>query len=184
MDVGVDYQSSHRRAASLRTTSPYSLIVLEVRGLASVKLDHVAVLVADFDSAVAKFKELLGVEDSEVIVVRGLEDGEDAVNTAFLDLGGVRLEVFSPAKPDGAMSRALAKRGEGLHHVCFSTPDLEGVLRKLKSMGVGLVDQEPRMDRFGVRYFYVHPRSYHRTLICFIDQWRPTGPSSWEPLRG
>jgi len=151
--------------------------------LARVKLDHVAILVKDLDPALKRFEEVLGLEGHEVVVVKGLEDGEDLVDTAFIDLGGVRLEVFAPAKPGGAMDRALAKRGEGLHHLCFSTTDLDGELRRLREMGLELVDLEPRVDRFGVRYFYVHPRSLHRTLVCFIERWRPTGPSSWEPLR-
>ncbi|MCX8204738.1 MAG: VOC family protein [Candidatus Nezhaarchaeota archaeon] len=151
--------------------------------MARVRLDHVAILVRDFEAALTRFKELLGVEDSEVIVVRGLENGEDLVDTAFLDLGGVRLEIFSPAKPGGAMEKALEKRGEGLHHVCFSTGSLDDEMRRLREKGVSLVDSKPRVDRFGVRYFYVHPKEAYRTLICFIDQWRPTGPHSWRPLR-
>lgn len=151
--------------------------------MARVRLDHVAVLVRDFEAALKRFKELLGVEDSEVIVVRGLEDGEDLVDVAFIDLGGARLEVFAPAKRGGAMERALEKRGEGLHHVCFSTPDLDRELSRLRERGVGLVDERPRADRFGVRYFYVHPKEAHRTLVCFIEQWEPTGPSSWRPAR-
>lgn len=152
--------------------------------MARVKLDHVAILVEDLDSALRRFKEVLGLEGHELLVVKGLEDGDDLVDTAFIDLGEARLEVFAPAKPGGAMDRALAKRGEGLHHLCFSTVDLDGELLRLRGMGLELVDREPRTDRFGVRYFYVHPRSLHRTLVCFIERWRPTGPSSWEPLRG
>jgi len=152
--------------------------------LARVRLDHVAILVRDFDHALSRFRELLGVDDSEVIVVRGLEDGDDLVDTAFLDLGGVRLEVFAPAKPGGAMERALEKRGEGLHHICFSTPSLDDELRRACEAGLRLVDPKPRVDRFGVRYFYIHPGELHRTLVCFIDRWEPTGPSSWRPLRG
>jgi methylmalonyl-CoA/ethylmalonyl-CoA epimerase len=152
--------------------------------LARVKLDHVAILVEDLDSALRRFKEVLGLEGHELVVVKGLEDGDDLVDTAFIDLGEARLEVFASAKPGGAMARALAKRGEGLHHLCFSTVDLDGELLRLRGMGLELVDREPRTDRFGVRYFYVHPRSLHRTLVCFIERWRPTGPSSWEPLRG
>lgn len=152
--------------------------------MARVRLDHVAILVRDLDQALPRFKEVLGVEDSEVIMVRGLEDGDDVVNTAFLDLGGVRLEVFAPAKPDGAMRKALEKRGEGLHHICFSTPSLDDELRRARELGLRLVDPEPRVDRFGVRYFYIHPSALNRTLVCFIDQWEPTGPSSWRPLRG
>lgn len=150
--------------------------------MAGLRLDHVAILVRNFDAALARFKRLLRVEDSQIIVARGLEDGEDVVDAAFIDLGGARIEVFAPAKPGGAMERALERRGEGLHHVCFSTDDLDGELSRLREEGVELVDAEPRVDRFGVRYFYVHPKEAHRTLVCFIERWEPTGPCSWRPL--
>ncbi len=153
-----------------------------IRGstLKRIKLDHVAILVKNFDEALSCFKKLLELSDDDVIIARGLEDGEDVVDAAFLELGGAYIEIFSPAKPDGAMSKALEERGEGLHHICFSTTDLESELERVKGLGLTLIDEKPRVDKFGVKYFYIHPRATYRTLVCFIQAWRRTGPNSWE----
>ncbi|RLF13886.1 MAG: hypothetical protein DRJ97_07220 [Thermoprotei archaeon] len=148
-----------------------------------VVLDHVAILVSSLDEALKDFMELLELSPEDVIVARGLEDADDVVDAAFLNLGGAWLEILAPAKPGGAMSRALEKRGEGLHHICFSTTDVDEELMRVKRLGLKLVDEKPRIDRFGVKYFYIHPSSTHRTLVCFIQRWVKTGPHSWSPSK-
>ncbi|MEM2312492.1 MAG: VOC family protein [Candidatus Nezhaarchaeales archaeon] len=144
-------------------------------------LDHVAILVRDFEEALSRFKVLLSLSDDDIIVVKGFEDRDDLLDVAFLNVGNAWIEILSPVKPDGPMAKALEKRGEGLHHVCFSVKDLEAELKRISDAGFELIDKEPRVDRYGVPYFYVHPRSTCKALVSFIERWRKTGKDSWRP---
>jgi catechol 2,3-dioxygenase-like lactoylglutathione lyase family enzyme len=47
------------------------------------------------------------------------------------------------------VSRFLERRGPGLHHLCFGTPDIREHLRDLKDKGVELIDEAPRPGAHG-----------------------------------
>jgi methylmalonyl-CoA/ethylmalonyl-CoA epimerase len=62
------------------------------------------------------------------------------------------------------VGRFLARRGEGLHHLCFQTDDVARELEALKAKGVELVDREPRRGLAGLVCF-LHPRAHHGVLV-------------------
>ena len=58
---------------------------------------------------------------------------------------------------NAALARFLARRGPGLHHVCFEVDDLRGALATLKAAGVRLIDETPRPGARGHRVAFLHP---------------------------
>lgn len=90
-------------------------------------IDHVAVVVRDADRAIATFSRLLGyrVVGDEPVAAAGvrlvyLAAGDDPAATT--------LQLVAPVAA-GKVAEYLAEHGEGLHHVCFATGDLERALR-------------------------------------------------------
>ncbi len=78
------------------------------------RIDHIAVVVESLDAALATYKDGLGMKVSRIETI-----SEQDVRIAFLPSGDSEIELLEPINPDSGIARYLAKRGEGLHHVCL-----------------------------------------------------------------
>jgi methylmalonyl-CoA/ethylmalonyl-CoA epimerase len=125
-----------------------------------LKLDHVAVAVADADAARRVFSDLLGLP---VVHEETVED--QGVRVVALDMGESRLELTEPLGEDTPVGRFLAKRGQGLHHLALNVPDLKATLARLEESGVELIDREPRVGAEGKLIAFLHPRSTGGVLV-------------------
>jgi methylmalonyl-CoA/ethylmalonyl-CoA epimerase len=75
------------------------------------------------------------------------------------------LELLEPHGEDSAVGKFLARRGEGLHHVCFEVDDIEASLREFARQGARLIDEKPRKGAGGHLVAFVHPKSSHGVLV-------------------
>jgi methylmalonyl-CoA/ethylmalonyl-CoA epimerase len=127
-------------------------------------IDHIGIAVRRLEDAIERYRTL-GFAPDEV------EDVPAAgVRVAFLPAGGPDLELLEPLDPDGAVARFLGRRGEGLHHVAFRTPDLRRSIRTLGDLGVRFVDPEPKVGARGRLVAFVHPRSALGVLLELIQR--------------
>ena len=85
---------------------------------------------------------------------------DQGVRAALLTIGESEIELLEPVAPDTGVARFLAQRGEGLHHLCFQTDDIDRELESAKRRGVTLIDRQPRAGLAGTICF-LHPRSSH-----------------------
>ncbi len=93
------------------------------------------------------------LDDSDGAAIRGFQAGESLVEL---------LEAESENSPIG---RFMARRGPGIHHICFSVDDLEATLARCVASGVELIDAEPRVGAEGKRIAFLHPRSTGGILV-------------------
>jgi methylmalonyl-CoA/ethylmalonyl-CoA epimerase len=123
-------------------------------------LDHVAILVSDLDAAIQLYRDVYGLELAEVEDVPG-----EKVRVAIFGHGAGRIELVSPSGPDSPMAKAIAKRGEGLHHVCLEVPDIAQAMASLKARGAPLLDEQPRTGAGGAKVAFVHPKGSRGVLV-------------------
>jgi methylmalonyl-CoA/ethylmalonyl-CoA epimerase len=133
--------------------------------LAIVELEHVGVAVRSLDETIKTYVQIFGLTLRGVSVNPG-----EKVRVAFLDAGGVSVELLESTSPDGVVARFIERRGEGLHHLCFRVENLEGMLREMKARGVQLVDGGSKVSSTGGRMAFVHPKSAHGVLIELIEE--------------
>lgn len=128
------------------------------------KIEHIAVAVADLDTAVAHYREVWGLEVShrERVEDQGVEE-------AMLPLGESYLQLLGPTGPDTTVGKFISRRGEGLHHIAYEVDDLEGALAELKAKGVRLIDERPRVGGRGHLVAFVHPAANHGLLVELIQ---------------
>jgi methylmalonyl-CoA/ethylmalonyl-CoA epimerase len=110
-----------------------------------IGLHHVGVLSEDLES-VRVLAERLGFEVGDVEQHEAI-----GVEALWLTLGGLRLEVLRPARPDSRAARALAAGRSGLDHVALEVRDCDAALRGLRADGVALADEEPRLGVHGTK---------------------------------
>jgi len=126
-------------------------------------LHHVGIAVARLDEAVAKYRSL-GFTVGPVETVES-----EGVRLAFVTEGGTRLELLESIRPDGVIARFIGKRGEGMHHVAFSVPDIRKAIADLRGKGFEVIDNEPRRGHGGRLVAFVHPRSLHGVLLELVQ---------------
>jgi methylmalonyl-CoA/ethylmalonyl-CoA epimerase len=124
------------------------------------RLDHVAIAVSDLEAAIRRFSEDLGVP------LAGREDvPTESTATAFLPLEGTRIELVHPMGGEGPIANFLAKRGPGLHHLCFETDDIEADVARLRERGYTFLADGPKPGAHGTRVIFLHPKSFDGVLI-------------------
>ena len=124
------------------------------------KINHVAVVVDDMEEALSFWRDALGMELHELRDVPA-----EKSQVAFLPLEGSEVELVVPTSDDSGISKYLARRGPGMHHVCLEVDDIAGMLAQLQDKGVRLINEEPRTGADGKKYAFIHPESTSGVLV-------------------
>ncbi|MEM1225128.1 MAG: VOC family protein [Planctomycetota bacterium] len=90
------------------------------------RLDHIAIVVRSTDEALTFYRDTLGLE---VVIDEEIESGQ--VRLTHLDMGNVQLQLVQPLTSDHPLQAHLDQHGEGLHHLCFQTDDVQATLKGL-----------------------------------------------------
>ena len=128
-----------------------------------LKIDHIAIAVNDVDAALAKYKEVFGLEPSAREVVPSQK-----TEAALLPIGDSNIELISPKGNEG-LAKFLEKRGPGLHHIAVEVEGIESALSFLKALGVPLIDEAPRKGARGHKVAFVHPKATGGVLIELVE---------------
>ena len=123
-------------------------------------IHHIAIAVHDLDAALGFYHDTLGLK-----MMERREVPEEGVEIAFLSVGEGRIELLQPLDEESSMARFLEKRGEGLHHICLAVGDVEATMERLRAAGAQPLSKELRVNAYGTRYVFVHPRSTHGVLL-------------------
>lgn len=129
----------------------------------SFTIDHLGIAVKSL-SAAKSIYEKLGLSISREETVEA-----EQVRLVMVPVGESRLELLEPTSETSTIAKFIAKRGEGLHHVCMRVPDLRSVVEKLKNDGVRLVSEEIKVGAGGHRYVFVHPASTGGVLLELVE---------------
>ena len=126
-------------------------------------IDHLGIAVKSLAAAKGIYEKLgLSVSQEETVE-------QEKVRLVMVPVGESRLELLEPTSEDSTIAKFIAKRGEGLHHVCMRVPDLAAAVAKLKRDGVRLVSEEIRVGAGGHRYVFVHPASAGGVLLELVE---------------
>jgi methylmalonyl-CoA epimerase len=126
-------------------------------------LDHLGIAVKSLSAAQTIYKNLgLSVSAQEEVPAEG-------VRLVMVPVGDTRLELLEPTSHDSVIAKFIAKRGEGLHHICLRVPDLSTAVSKLKSDGVRLISEDIKTGAGGHRYVFIHPSSAGGVLLELVE---------------
>ncbi len=128
------------------------------------KINHIAIVVPDIDAALGFWRDALGLEPSHVEEVP-----EQEARVAFLPTGKSAVELVEPTTEASGLARYMAKRGPGLHHICFEVEDIRETLARLKEKGVQLINEEPTVGAGGKRIAFIHPKSTNGVLVELVE---------------
>jgi methylmalonyl-CoA/ethylmalonyl-CoA epimerase len=124
------------------------------------KINHVAIVVEDMDDALSFWRDSLGLDLHEIRDVPA-----EKSQVAFLPVADGEVELVMPTTDDSGIAKYLAKRGQGMHHICLEVDDIEGMLAQLKARNVRLINEQPRTSADGKKYAFIHPESAGGVLV-------------------
>ena len=129
-----------------------------------VKIDHLGIAVNSL-SAAKTIYEKLGLKVSSEETVE-----QEQVRVVMVAVGESRLELLEATSEGSTIAKFVAKRGEGLHHVCLRVPDLPAAVERLKKDGMRLVSDEIKTGAGGHQYVFVHPASAAGVLLELVQE--------------
>jgi methylmalonyl-CoA/ethylmalonyl-CoA epimerase len=106
----------------------------------------------------AFYRNVLGMAEVELA-------DSDGARIAGFAAGESLIELLEPDVPDSPIGRFVAKRGPGIHHICFAVDDLDATLQRCRDAGLRLVDDTPRIGAEGKRIAFLHPSSTGGVLV-------------------
>lgn len=119
---------------------------------------HIGVAVTDLEQATQFYRDILGASPRPATEA-------DGARIVSLTLGGVDVELLASRDPASPIGKFIAKRGPGIHHICYRVPNLERALAECRAKGYRLVDDTPRAGAHGHRIAFLHPASTAGILL-------------------
>ncbi|HAH96729.1 MAG TPA: methylmalonyl-CoA epimerase [Firmicutes bacterium] len=124
------------------------------------KIEHIGIAVTSLEQSLPFYTEVLGLE------LLGIEEVSDQkLRVAFLKIGQSNIELLEPTSPDATVAKFLENRGPGIHHIAFAVDDVAKELEAVKSRGIRVIDETPRIGAHGAKIAFLHPKSGGGVLI-------------------
>jgi methylmalonyl-CoA/ethylmalonyl-CoA epimerase len=119
---------------------------------------HIGIAVPSITEALRFYRDVLGL-------AAGRPETADGAKIVSLHFGDIDVELLEPNDPASPVAKFLAKRGPGIHHICYRVPDLDAALERCRAAGYRLVDETPRRGAGGRRIAFLHPKTTSGILL-------------------
>jgi methylmalonyl-CoA/ethylmalonyl-CoA epimerase len=127
-------------------------------------IEHIGIAVSDLEAAIGIFEKILGQPCYSIEEV-----ADQKVRTAFFRVGETKIELLQTTDPDGPIGKFIEKKGEGIHHIAFAVDGIAEKLQEANSLGLKLIDNQPRKGAEGLDIAFLHPKSTNGVLVEFCE---------------
>jgi methylmalonyl-CoA/ethylmalonyl-CoA epimerase len=126
------------------------------------RISHIGIAVEALAANLPFFRDVLGLKEVPL-------DDADGARIVGLSAGEPLVELLQADDPASPIARFVAKRGPGIHHICFAVDDLDATMERCRRAGVQLIDETPRIGAEGKRIAFLHPKSTGGVLVELSD---------------
>ncbi len=124
------------------------------------KIEHIGIAVKDLEISNGLFEKLLGAPHYKIEEVTS-----EGVRTSFFQSGPNKIELLEALNKDSPIAKFLEKKGEGVHHIAFAVDDILTEIKRLKSEGFVVLNEEPKRGADNKLVAFLHPKSSNGVLI-------------------
>lgn len=122
------------------------------------RIAHIGIAVRGLEELLPFYRDVLGMPETTL-------DDTDGARIVGLVAGESLVELLEAETPSSPIGRFVAKRGPGIHHVCFAVDDFDGALERCRAAGIRLIDDSPRIGAAGKRIAFLHPSATGGVLV-------------------
>ncbi len=122
------------------------------------RIAHLGIAVESLSAILPFYRDVLGMPETPL-------DDADGARIKAVVAGESLVELLEPDQSDSPIGKFLAKRGPGIHHICFNVDDIDAMLARCKAHGIQLIDETPRIGAEGKRIAFLHPKSTAGVLV-------------------
>jgi methylmalonyl-CoA/ethylmalonyl-CoA epimerase len=126
------------------------------------RVSHIGIAVEALAESLPFFRDVLGLPEVPL-------DDSDGASIVGFSAGESLVELLEADDPSSPIARFVAKRGPGIHHICFAVDDLDAMIERCRAAGVRLIDEKPRVGAEGKRIVFLHPKSTGGVLVELSD---------------
>jgi methylmalonyl-CoA/ethylmalonyl-CoA epimerase len=127
------------------------------------RIAHIGIAVRAHGDSLPFYRDVLGLPEVPL-------DDADGANIIGLATGDALVELLEAGSPDSPVGRFVARRGPGIHHICFVVDDLDATLDRCRAAGIQLIDDTPRIGAEGKRIAFLHPSSTGGVLVELTEE--------------
>ncbi len=127
------------------------------------RIAHIGIAVRSLDEILPFYRDVLGLPEVPL-------DDADGARIVGLSAGEPLVELLEAESDDSPIGRFVARRGPGIHHVCFAVPDLDAALERCRTAGIRLIDEHPRLGAEGKRIAFLHPSATAGVLVELTEE--------------
>ncbi len=124
------------------------------------KIEHIGIAVKSLEASNSLFESLLGMSHYKEEYVH-----EENVRTSFFEVGATKIELLEGTTEESPISKFIAKKGEGIHHIAFKVEDIFKEIERLKKEGFTIVNEKPKKGADNKMVVFLHPKSTNGVLI-------------------
>lgn len=128
----------------------------------ATRIAHLGIAVESLEAILPFYRDILGLPEVPL-------DDADGARIKAVAVGDALVELLEPEQPESPIGKFLAKRGPGIHHICFAVDDIDAMLARCKANGIQLIDEAPRIGAEGKRVAFLHPKSTGGVLVEFSE---------------
>ncbi|MBS1615979.1 MAG: methylmalonyl-CoA epimerase [Bacteroidetes bacterium] len=124
------------------------------------RIEHIGIAVKDLTASIPLFEQLLNTPCYKTEQVE-----REGVDTAFFQTGESKIELLQARHEDSPISKFIARKGEGIHHIAFAVENIEAEMRRLEALGFELLSESPKPGADGKRVCFLHPKGTNGVLV-------------------
>ncbi|SOE20599.1 methylmalonyl-CoA epimerase [Spirosomataceae bacterium TFI 002] len=125
-----------------------------------MKVEHIGIAVKDMQNARELYEKLLNTK-----VYKEEEVASEGVNTVFFKSGDTKIELLEGLTEESAITKFIAKKGEGIHHIAFEVADIEKEIERLIKEGFQVLNKIPKKGADNKLVAFLHPKSCNGVLV-------------------
>jgi hypothetical protein len=159
-------------------------------------MSSINLVVRDPEAALTTYLKLFGTNNiSEVLKVKGLNDGTETIDGYYLKTQPLNLGLWTPRGTVGRIGQFLQKNGEGIHHVTFqmNQDEFEQTYIRFKKEGKPVSEKITYLGRLSEAIFWLDssgeqgvPMQFGTKCYRGLQLWENTNyldtPKMIEPL--
>jgi methylmalonyl-CoA/ethylmalonyl-CoA epimerase len=132
-----------------------------------VRIEHIGIAVENLEDSIALYEQLLNTPCYKTETVAA-----EKVATAFFKVGESKIELLQGSDPDSVITKFVAKKGQGIHHIAYEVENIHAEMKRLAALGFDLLHPEPKRGADNKLVCFLHPKTSGGVLVELCQEIR------------